>query len=430
MRPTVVHGLLRLRPRAVKLTGPHGRYRTFADQLGMYLRTICGANLFRLPGGFVSQKCEETPDRPPTSASSTRCWRRWGLYALQAALTGAIIWALWHAGKDALGELRQLGERGIPLRVSWGWCVAAGMCYAASLLPAAWFWGRVLRSAQQKTSFGKVLRAYLVGQIGKYVPGKACVVIVRTALVAGNSVQPAMAAASVFVETLTMMSVGAALATLYLVVWAPSDSRLLWTAITLAVVVTIPTLPPFFKPILRLLATRGNRPEVLTAIDRINFVQLWEGWAAMLLLWVGFGISLGLVLRAIELPGFEFAPSGSAILEAVPPLVASVALATVGGFLILFLPGGLGARELILAAVLAPYLASRWLVGQGVSGEVVALVAAVMLRLVWLATEIVLALVMWSLPYLAGGFRRMHPAIENSSSPPREVRATNDGHGW
>ena len=365
----------------------------------------------------MSQKHEETPDRPPISASSTHHWKRWGLYALQAALTGAIIWALWRAGREALEELRQLGERGISLRVSWGWCIAAGMCYAASLLPAAWFWGRVLRSAQQKTTFGKVLRAYLVGQIGKYVPGKACVVIVRTALVAGNSVQPAMAAASVFVETLTMMSVGAAMATLYLVVWAPSNSRLLWTAVALAAVVTIPTLPPFFKPILRLLATRGNRPEVLTAVDRINFVQLWEGWAAMFLLWLGFGISLGLVLRAIELPGFQFAPSGSAILEAIPPLVASVALATVGGFLILFLPGGLGARELILAAVLTPYLASGWLAEGDVSGEVVALVAAVMLRLVWLATEILLALVMWSLPYVAWMFRRIQPAVENSSSP-------------
>ncbi|MGB9689670.1 lysylphosphatidylglycerol synthase domain-containing protein [Thermogutta sp.] len=336
---------------------------------------------------------------------------------MQIALTGVIVWALWRAGKEALGELRQLGERGISLRVSWGWCVAAGVCYAASLLPAAWFWERVLRSAQQKASFGKVLRAYLVGQIGKYVPGKACVVIVRTALVAGNCVQPVMAAASVFVETLTMMSVGAALATLYLIIRVPSNSSLLWTSIALAIVVTVPTLPPFFKPILRLLAVRGNRPEVLAAVDRINFVQLWEGWAAMLLLWIGFGASLGLVLRAIELPGFVFAPSGSAILGAIPPLVASVALATVGGFLILFLPGGLGARELILAAVLAPYLASRCLVGGNVSGEVVALVAAVMLRLVWLATEIILALVMWLLPYVAGMFRGIRPAIEKSSSP-------------
>ncbi len=56
------------------------------------------------------------------------------------------------------------------------------------------------------------LRAYYIGHLGKYVPGKAMVVILRTVMVRGHRVDAAVAAVSVFFETLTMMAVGAFMA--------------------------------------------------------------------------------------------------------------------------------------------------------------------------------------------------------------------------
>ena len=55
-------------------------------------------------------------------------------------------------------------------------------------------------------------RAYYVGHLGKYVPGKALVVIIRTGLISGPRVDTTVAAVSIFIETLTMMAVGAFLA--------------------------------------------------------------------------------------------------------------------------------------------------------------------------------------------------------------------------
>lgn len=321
------------------------------------------------------------------------------MYVVNVAFAGIVLWALARTTRDALGEFRDLAARGVTFQLSWGWCLAAGLSYSASLLPAAWFWGRVLRAAGQRASAGSVLRAYLVGQIGKYVPGKACVVILRTVLVSGKFVQPAMAAASVFIETLTMMSVGAALAMLYFVLTARSDPRLLWAALGLAIVVTVPTLPPFFKPVLRLIAHRGKRQDVIEAVGKVGFTQLWEGWVAMALLWVGFGLSLGFALRSIELAGFRFPFSAATVANALPVLVASVALATVGGFLVVFLPGGLGARELILATVLTPYLGSCCVTSTTVSPELVGVLAAVLLRAIWLTTEVALAGFFWSIPF-------------------------------
>ena len=63
-------------------------------------------------------------------------------------------------------------------------------------------------------------------------------------------------------------------------------------------------------------------------------------------------------------------------------LTASVALAMVAGFLSL-IPGGLGVREMVILSLLAPY------------GGTVALVSAVMLRLAWLLTEVLCAIILY-----------------------------------
>ena len=61
-------------------------------------------------------------------------------------------------------------------------------------------------------------------------------------------------------------------------------------------------------------------------------------------------------------------------------VIASVALATVAGFVVAVLPGGLGVREGVLMSALAPAL-----------GSDNAVVAALALRLVWVAAELAAA---------------------------------------
>ena len=72
-----------------------------------------------------------------------------------------------------------------------GWLVAAGLIYLAGLLPFALFWFRVLRVLGQRPTLRETLRAYYIGHLGKYVPGKAMVVVMRTALIRSDRWQPA-----------------------------------------------------------------------------------------------------------------------------------------------------------------------------------------------------------------------------------------------
>ena len=56
------------------------------------------------------------------------------------------------------------------------------------------------------------LHAYFVGHLGKYVPGKALVLVIRVSLLKPRMITIRLGAASIMLETLMLMSVGAVLA--------------------------------------------------------------------------------------------------------------------------------------------------------------------------------------------------------------------------
>ena len=319
-----------------------------------------------------------------------RRWRTWGRHILSLLVVLALVYFLRNTLLGAWEQFHRLqADAGIRLPFRWGWCLGAAAIYVVGILPAGWFWHRVLRDLGQKTSLARAMRAYIIGHLGKYVPGKLWVVFLRVGLVAGPQVQPSMAAAAVFIETLTMMAVGSFLAAVYLVFAWQGHGELLAAAAGIATVAVFFTLPPVFKPVLRIVARKSGRQDVLQAVERLGFQTLWQGWLGMFLLWICFGISLWMTLRALGLDGVPF-------WEPLPRMVATAAMATVSGFVIVLLPGGLGVREFVLVALLAPYLvdslAATELAGRA---ELTAVLAAGLLRVIWLSAEVAAALVSW-----------------------------------
>ncbi len=137
-------------------------------------------------------------------------------------------------------------------------------------------------------------------------------------------------------------------------------------------------LPPVFGRLAGLvsLPIPGVGPEALPRLSPRLLVQglLWSAAG-----WILLGLSQLAVVRAFD-------PEGARALAAaglVPVVIASVALATVAGFVVAVLPGGLGVREGVLMSALAPALGSDRSV-----------VAALALRLVWVAAELAAAIVL------------------------------------
>jgi len=325
----------------------------------------------RIAMGEDLQPCSP---RRPRNRSSRKAWLMTGLKLLVVAL---VLLAVRQTIVDAVA---QLGQH--PWHFEPGWLVAAGMLYLLGLLPAGLFWHRVLLVLGQDAQVGETLRAYYIGHLGKYVPGKAMVVVIRTGLIRSRRVDTAVAAVSVFFETLTMMSVGAFLAAAVLAAWFHGQSVLFWVAVGLMLAAGTPTLPPVFKRLVRSAGVGKSDPSTAESLRRLGYGTLLLGWIAMAVGWVMLGLSLWAVLRAM----------GTAAIDPIGQLhlyTAGVSLAMVAGFVSL-VPGGAVVREAVLAELMVPHL-----------GEVVALVSAVLLRLVWLVSELVISGILY-----LGGVRR------------------------
>lgn len=300
------------------------------------------------------------------------------IYALKIVVLIGVIWALRRTISAGLAKLDEYAWQ-----FEFHWLVLAGGLYLLALMPAALFWRHLLRLFGQDAKTGEVLHAYFVGHLGKYFPGKAMVVVIRTALIRSRRVDTGVAAASVFMETLTLMSIGAFLAAAILAIGFHEQTSLLLLALGVMIASGVPTLPPVFKRLVKLARVGRSNPEILVKLDKLQFASLIKGWFFMALGWGCMGLSLWAVLRAMGVG--EMLPFAS-----LPRFTASVSLAMVAGFLSL-IPGGAVVREAILTTLMVPYFAAT---STEVGPEALALISAVMLRLVWVMSEITISCVL------------------------------------
>jgi uncharacterized membrane protein YbhN (UPF0104 family) len=295
--------------------------------------------------------------------------------------------------------LAQLAQHEWELRP--GWLVVSGAVFVLGLFPMAWFWYRVLAALRYPAPLSVAMRAYFLSQLGKYVPGKAMVIILRVAAVRRWAPSMRMGIISVFVETLTMMAVGGFLAFLLSAFVLKSDAYIWLIALGMALASGVPTLPLVVRWFSQLgvgLAKQTSEPPATDAAESewqlrgVTFGLLAEGWFAATISWVLFAISLWATMRAI---GVE----QTGLIADMPVLITAVAFSVVAGFLSM-LPGGLVVRDAILMQLLAP-----------VCGEANALVAAILVRLVWLVSEVVACGIL----YIGRGNRGQRSADKNPS---------------
>ena len=288
---------------------------------------------------------------------------------------------------DALAvRRRQLqSQRFSVWRMDPWWLAAAGALYLIGSGPCWLFWRSSLRAMGQYPGAWESLRAYYIGHLGKYVPGKALVVVLRSGLIRSERVDATVAAASVFVETLTTMAVGALVAAAILAVRRRDDPQLLVLAIGLMICAGVPTLPPIFRRLVRLSQAQRANPQIDRAVQGLSYRLMLVGSAGIAIGWCLFGLSLWSVLRAMATPadGVVEADFMTFAMETLPLLTACAALAVVAGFLSL-LPAGAGVREYVIMTLLAANY-----------GAAAAVAAAILLRLVWMVSEVLLSVILY-----------------------------------
>jgi uncharacterized membrane protein YbhN (UPF0104 family) len=333
--------------------------------------------------------------------------RRW--WPVGKAVIGLAI--LYYLGRSFARDLSRPDLWEHPIHI--GWLLPAALLYLAGLSLCALYWRRLLGHLGQRPPLLATVRAYFIGQLGKYVPGKALALVLRAALLHRCGVSAGLAGMTAFYEVLTTMAAGALLALALFValgiaipgspswtavsslwtalgtersVW-PVDGRLIFTVtLGLSVLILAPILPVVFNR----LADRLSLPFRDRAKPPPRFRASWlvEGLLLTGLTWPLFGIALALALQAVP---------GAALpwdLPALAWLTAVMALSYVAGFAVLVSPGALGVREAFLALLLVPELAGRQDLDPPVArGKV--LLAVLLLRLAWTSVEVLVVFAFW-----------------------------------
>lgn len=297
--------------------------------------------------------------------------------AVKAVVGAAVLLAVsWHVGKTLVA----LNQRGGFPRLSIAWVTAAIVAYLLGLGAYALYYVRVMAASSTPIGLYAGLRAYVVSHLGKYVPGKALVVVMRVGLSVPAGARPATAAFATLYETLVMMAAGGFVAFAGLTlgsgaetVWVlprvgPVRVPLDLAGLVMGIGFLVLVLPPVF-PRLSSLA-RMPFPDVGTdALPRVSYRLLSIGLLATLSGWLLLGLSQVAILRSMM-------PSGLPA-SLWPAVIGSVALATVAGFAVPVSPGGLGVREWVL-----------WTSLGTVIDRDLAVVASLFLRLAWVAAEV------------------------------------------
>ena len=94
---------------------------------------------------------------------TTPSHRRWFILAAKIAVFVLVCW----------GIIRSLGKARLELQnenfvwgdVGWPWFAVAGLAYALSMIPMAWFWQQLLISMDQRVGGYETFRAYTIGHL-------------------------------------------------------------------------------------------------------------------------------------------------------------------------------------------------------------------------------------------------------------------------
>jgi uncharacterized membrane protein YbhN (UPF0104 family) len=285
-----------------------------------------------------------------------------------------VKWSLFAAGLILVGRalVAQFAE------MSWEalrfdpWLMAAGAaCVLASKAVTFQPYGLLLDRFCPRPPWKAMAATVWVSQIGKYIPGKVGAVAGMALLLRRYDVPARMAVVTMIIVDGLSVAVGMLVA-IPVMRMEPMHSRLptawIWSLVALAAALVC-VHPRVFKAASNVVLKRlGYEP-----FESLPGMQHYAGPTASLvgqyaLLGVGYWLMAGAMgpLEPASLPMF----------------CCAVVVATIGGFLAIFAPGGLGVQEGLMLLLLTPL----------VGGQVAALVT-VLMRLVQTLAEVLLAVV-------------------------------------
>ncbi len=250
---------------------------------------------------------------------------------LGVGVTALLIWRL----RADWGKFRELDFS------LWAWPLAvSGVCFSAGFCALVEGWRRLVRALGFPVSYRDAFRVVVRSSLGRYIPGKVWAAAGLVYLGRGCGVPVKIGGAAAVLSTVLLVLTGALVAFYRLGSSLPPLFQLSLAA--LGVFSLLLVLHPRGWVRGERLFSRFGRGSLPPCRRR----DLAWSLPFYFLFWLGMGV--GFVFAVASLIG-KFPPAPAA-------LVSSYALAYAGGVLAIFVPGGLGVREGLLAFYLSGLL--------------------------------------------------------------------------
>ena len=270
------------------------------------------------------------------------------MWLLQGALAVAVIAFVWRSAARHWDEFRRLE---FPLDVRPGWIALAGavVLLTYGLLVAAWH--AVILGWGERLAYRPALRIWTISNLGRYLPGKVwsvaglAVLAQREGVAGWASVGAAIAMQAIAVGS----GVAIAAATVPGTLSAPG---ILIAAGIAATTVGALALPRAVAVVARVTRRPDLRPLPIGAVVLAG--------AATTISWLGYGVAFWLLARGTL----------GATALGLAPAVGVFAAGYITGLLALFAPGGVGVREAVFIALLAPSVGSGGAIVLGIASRV------------------------------------------------------------
>ena len=290
--------------------------------------------------------------------SKTRKLLVWTGQAILAAILIGLV------GRSVLLNWTELSTLDVAFRLSPKWIILAALMVLGSYGILIEAWRRVLLGWGQTLRYSPAIRIWCLSNLGRYVPGKIWSVAALAVLAQRSGVAGWAAAGSALV--MQVLAIGTGILVVGFGAPGAASPLALTAAFVLAVcVVGALVWRPIAERIVHLV-----RPG--TEFRALPLSSALLGTVTTLMSWIAYGIAFWLLARGL------FHTTELTLIHATGVFAAGYIV----GLLALFAPGGVGVRELVYVALLAP------IVGSG--GALALSVAA---RLLLTATEACAALI-------------------------------------
>ncbi|MCP4648184.1 MAG: hypothetical protein GY852_10720 [bacterium] len=247
-----------------------------------------------------------------------------------------ILVSLWFLGRSFFDGVREAGGIGNLLQFNIPLFLLASLLMALHLGLAGYTWTLVTNTSGGKLGFKKGFSIHFLSQVGKYVPGKVWAAMGKYTLSLNSSLSAAQTGQGLILETVFIL-LGCLITTLPLIPVAASDAGLapeagLAVAVGLSLLLLASVHPVFFRRITGLIAKVMKSKY---SLKECSFAEMLSLLPVYILVFVSLGAAFWLMSRSFGLampffPGVFIYPAAMGI-----------------GYLAIFAPGGLGARELI-----------------------------------------------------------------------------------